>query len=490
MRCQKHDERSYGRMLIATAQPPFSSPSIRSAGTTTSSKNTSANSRSPLIISSGATVIPGVSMSTKNAVMPRWRESAGPVRVRSTQRSEYWARLVQTFWPLITHVVAVRGVAVGNRAAAQRRQVASRARLREPLAPHLGAREQAGDDLGGELGRREVDERSARAPRSARRARDRRGRAPRSPRRARCAASASRPRPPTRSGHPYCIQPASNRIDFTRCIWATCSSSVPGGRTCGASSSSVRVEPGVELGAVVGERLARIGHARLERKPFSYTVMVSIRARTSDGRSLCCDDRPAHLPRTRADAAHLAEGVRRGDRACVARLLSLVEAGDEAARTAVASLAADGGRAYTIGITGAPGVGKVVAHRSAGRSRALARRLRVGARHRPIEPAYRRCDSRRPRAHGRARHRSRRLHPLDGDARATGRTRGGHAAGDPSARRQRDAMDRGGDGWRRPGGDRHRRRDRHDGRGREARAGATACRRTRPDSSKSQTCSW
>ena len=65
-------------MLIATAQPPFSSPSIRSAGTTTSSKNTSANSRSPLIISSGATVIPGVSMSTKNAVMPRWRESGGP----------------------------------------------------------------------------------------------------------------------------------------------------------------------------------------------------------------------------------------------------------------------------------------------------------------------------------------------------------------------------------------------------------------------------
>ena len=87
---------------MATVQPPFSSPSIRSAGTTTSSKNTSANSSSPLIISRGATVIPGVSMSTKNAVMPRWRESAGPVRVSSTQRSENWARLVQTFWPLIT----------------------------------------------------------------------------------------------------------------------------------------------------------------------------------------------------------------------------------------------------------------------------------------------------------------------------------------------------------------------------------------------------
>jgi LAO/AO transport system kinase len=39
-------------------------------------------------------------------------------------------------------------------------------------------------------------------------------------------------------------------------------------------------------------------------------------------------------------------------------MLSLVEAGDEAARTALASLAADAGHAYTIGITGAPGAGK------------------------------------------------------------------------------------------------------------------------------------
>ena len=45
--------------------------------------------------------MPGVSMSTRKAVMPRWRESGSPVRVSSTQRSEYWARLVHTFWPLI-----------------------------------------------------------------------------------------------------------------------------------------------------------------------------------------------------------------------------------------------------------------------------------------------------------------------------------------------------------------------------------------------------
>jgi GTPase len=64
------------------------------------------------------------------------------------------------------------------------------------------------------------------------------------------------------------------------------------------------------------------------------------------------------LPRSRADAAALAEGARRGERSCVARLLSLVEAGDESARSAAAALAGEAGRAYTIGITGAPGAGK------------------------------------------------------------------------------------------------------------------------------------
>ena len=63
-------------------------------------------------------------------------------------------------------------------------------------------------------------------------------------------------------------------------------------------------------------------------------------------------------PRPRADVARVAEGVRRGERACVARLLSLVEAGDEAGLAAAAELAAEGGRGYTIGITGAPGAGK------------------------------------------------------------------------------------------------------------------------------------
>src|SRR5262245_5077016 len=58
------------------------------------------------------------------------------------------------------------------------------------------------------------------------------------------------------------------------------------------------------------------------------------------------------------DLAALAGGVRRGEPAKTARLLTLVESGDEAARTVIASLAADGGHAYTIGVTGAPGAGK------------------------------------------------------------------------------------------------------------------------------------
>ena len=199
MRCQKHDERSYGRMLIATAQPPFSSPSMRSAGTATSSKNTSANSCSPLIISIGETVMPGVSMSTRNAVMPRWRESGAPVRVSSTQRSEYCARLVHTFWPLIT---PRRPVAVGDGPARERRQVAAGARLGEALAPEFRAREQAGDDLGRELGRREVDEGRREHLDQARRGPGRRGRAPASAAPSSVRSIGDPPRPPTRSGQP------------------------------------------------------------------------------------------------------------------------------------------------------------------------------------------------------------------------------------------------------------------------------------------------
>ena len=81
---------------------------MRSNGTTTPSKKTSENSGAPCIVSIGRTTMPGLSMSTNRAVMPRCAESAPPVRVRSTQRSAYWARLVHTFWPVTLQPSPVR----------------------------------------------------------------------------------------------------------------------------------------------------------------------------------------------------------------------------------------------------------------------------------------------------------------------------------------------------------------------------------------------
>lgn len=62
--------------------------------------------------------------------------------------------------------------------------------------------------------------------------------------------------------------------------------------------------------------------------------------------------------RPRVDVAVLADGVRRGDWASVARMLSVVEGGGDRARAAASALGAAGGTAYTIGVTGAPGAGK------------------------------------------------------------------------------------------------------------------------------------
>jgi LAO/AO transport system kinase len=60
-----------------------------------------------------------------------------------------------------------------------------------------------------------------------------------------------------------------------------------------------------------------------------------------------------------APAAALLEATRRGDRASLARLLSVIEAGGDDARSALTDLpvtVADG--SWTVGITGAPGAGK------------------------------------------------------------------------------------------------------------------------------------
>lgn len=61
---------------------------------------------------------------------------------------------------------------------------------------------------------------------------------------------------------------------------------------------------------------------------------------------------------TRAAPAELIAATRRGDRAALARLLSLVERGGDRARAVGRALHGSAGDAYTVGITGAPGAGK------------------------------------------------------------------------------------------------------------------------------------
>ena len=61
---------------------------------------------------------------------------------------------------------------------------------------------------------------------------------------------------------------------------------------------------------------------------------------------------------TRPAPAELIAATRQGDRAALARLLSLVERGGEPARAVGRVLHGSAGDAYTVGITGAPGAGK------------------------------------------------------------------------------------------------------------------------------------
>jgi LAO/AO transport system kinase len=62
--------------------------------------------------------------------------------------------------------------------------------------------------------------------------------------------------------------------------------------------------------------------------------------------------------RRRRDPAELFEAALDGDRAAIARLISLVEEGGEPAREVGRATYPRSGNAYTVGITGAPGAGK------------------------------------------------------------------------------------------------------------------------------------
>ena len=58
------------------------------------------------------------------------------------------------------------------------------------------------------------------------------------------------------------------------------------------------------------------------------------------------------------DPASLVDRARGGDRVAIAKLISLVEGGGPSARAVAAATAPHTGRAWTVGVTGAPGAGK------------------------------------------------------------------------------------------------------------------------------------
>ena len=137
---------------MATAQPPPSSPSVRSKGTTTSSKKTSENSALPCMVPIGRTVIPGESMSTKRAVIPRWADSGVP---GPGEEHAALGVLGQAGPDLLAGDPPAAVGALGP--AGQRGEVAPGARLGEPLAPGLVPAEQCRDHGGGQLGSGVVD---------------------------------------------------------------------------------------------------------------------------------------------------------------------------------------------------------------------------------------------------------------------------------------------------------------------------------------------
>jgi len=64
------------------------------------------------------------------------------------------------------------------------------------------------------------------------------------------------------------------------------------------------------------------------------------------------------MARREWEHTELVAGVRQGDRRALARAISLVENGDPRAQPVVRELYPDTGRAYAVGVTGPPGVGK------------------------------------------------------------------------------------------------------------------------------------
>ena len=195
--------------------------------------------------------------------------------------------------------------------------------------------------------------------------------------------------------------------------------------------------------------------------------------------------------RPRDDPAVLAEGVRRGEPAKVARMLSLVEAGDDTG--ARRDRVADRRRRSRVHDRH---------HRRAGCRQVLAHRSLDHASCARWATRWR-CSRSTRRAHGPAVPSSViacawALHATDPGVFIRSMATRGHlggladrnAAGDPRARRHRHTVDPRRDGRRGPGGARDRRRRPTPPWSSSTRAGATVCRRTRRGCSRSPTCSW
>ena len=90
-------------VVIATCQPSPSSPTRIESGMRTSSMNTSLNSASPVICTSGRTSTPGACMSSTKYERPLCFGTSGFVRARSIPHRDMCASVVHTFCPLTTH---------------------------------------------------------------------------------------------------------------------------------------------------------------------------------------------------------------------------------------------------------------------------------------------------------------------------------------------------------------------------------------------------
>ncbi len=95
--------RSNPSSVFATVQPSLTPPTTCAPCVRASVKNTSQNSRSPLIVAIRRISTPGWSRGQSRKLMPWWRGAVGSVRVSRKTQFASCASDVHTFWPLMIH---------------------------------------------------------------------------------------------------------------------------------------------------------------------------------------------------------------------------------------------------------------------------------------------------------------------------------------------------------------------------------------------------